>query len=70
MMSPTVPHLSRHKADAAIYDVWIAGTAVPGSPYTDYWTPGGAILYQRPDNSIVELARFNLERFELDDGDC
>ena len=24
------------------------------------------ILYQRPDNSVVELARFNLVRFELD----
>ena len=39
---------------------WISGTAVPGPPYTDYWTPGGAVLFQRPNASVVELVRFNL----------
>ena len=46
--------------------VWISGTAMPGPPYTDYWTPGGAVLFQRPNHSVVELVRFNLEIFELD----
>ena len=46
---------------------WISGTAKPGPPYTDYWTPGGAVLFQRPNHSVVELVRFNLERFELED---
>jgi hypothetical protein len=46
---------------------WISGTAKPGPPYTDYWTPGGAVLFQRPNHSVVELVRFNLESFELED---
>jgi hypothetical protein len=46
---------------------WISGTAVPGPPYTDYWTPGGAILFQRDNGSVVELVRFNLQSFELED---
>ncbi len=46
---------------------WISGTAVPGPPYTDYWTPAGAVLFQRNNGSVVELVRFNLESFELED---
>ena len=46
---------------------WISGTAVTGPPYTDYWTPAGAVLFQRTNGSVVELVRFNLESFELDD---
>ena len=46
---------------------WISGSAKPGPPYTDYWTPGGAVLFQRDNGSIVELVRLNLESFELDD---
>lgn len=48
-------------------DFWISGTAVPGPPYTDYWTPGGAVLFQRDNGSVVELARFTLPSFELED---
>ena len=46
---------------------WISGRAMPGPPYTDYWTPAGAVLFQRPNHSVVELVRFNLESFELED---
>ena len=46
---------------------WISGSAMPGPPYTDYWTPGGAVLFQRQNSSVVELVRFNLESFELED---
>ena len=46
---------------------WISGSAMPGPPYTHYWTPGGAVLFQRQNSSVVELVRFNLESFELED---
>ena len=46
---------------------WISGTAMPGPPYTNYWTPGGAVLFKRPNISVVELMRLNLESFELED---
>ena len=48
-------------------DFWISGSAVTGPPHTDYWTPGGAVLFQRDNGSVVELVRFNLESFELED---
>ena len=46
---------------------WISGSAVPGPPYTTYWTPNGCVLRQRPNGSVVELTRFTLESFELED---
>jgi hypothetical protein len=46
---------------------WISGTAVTDPPFTDYWTPAGAVLFQRLNGSVVELIRFNLESFELGD---
>jgi len=46
---------------------WISGRAVPGPPNTDYWTPAGAVLFQRPNGSVVEFVRFNLGSFELVD---
>lgn len=46
---------------------WISGRAVPGPPYTDYWTPAGAVLFQRESGSVVELLRFNLESFDFAD---
>ncbi|MDP9131399.1 MAG: hypothetical protein M3N35_13540 [Candidatus Binatota bacterium] len=48
-------------------DFWIASHARPGPPYTQYWNPSGAVYYQRLDNSIVELERFTLEFFDIDD---
>ena len=48
-------------------EFWISGSAVSGPPYTTYWTPAGAVLIQRPNGSVVELVRFNLEKFELED---
>jgi len=46
-------------------EFWISGRAVPGPPYTDYWTPAGAVCFQRANGSVVELVRFNLESFDL-----
>ena len=46
---------------------WISGSAVPGPPYTQYWTLAGAVLFQRSNGSVVELMRFKLESFELAD---
>lgn len=48
-------------------EFWISGRAVPGPPYTDYWSPAGAVLFQRDNGSVVELVRFTLHTFELDD---
>ena len=48
-------------------EFWISGRAVPGTPYTDYRAPAGAVLFQRDNGSVVELLRFNLERFELEE---
>ncbi len=45
----------------------ISGTAVPGPPYTTYWNPSGSVLIQRDNGSTVELTRFMLQTFDLDD---
>jgi hypothetical protein len=37
---------------------WIAGQARTGQPYNKFYNPIGDILYQRPDNSVVELTIF------------
>lgn len=36
---------------------WISGSALPGPPYTQYWTLAGAVLFQRPNGSVVELVQ-------------
>jgi hypothetical protein len=36
------------------------GRADPGTPYTDYRAPAGAVLFQRDNGSVVEPLRFNL----------
>ena len=46
---------------------WISGSGISGPPYTDYWCPGGSVLFQRANGSVVELVRFTLHTFELDD---
>ena len=48
-------------------DFWISGSATPGPPYTEYWHASGSVCYQRPDSSVVELARFTLNFFKFDD---
>jgi len=48
-------------------EFWISGRAVPGPPYTGYWTPAGAVLFQRANASVVELVRFTLGSFDLAD---
>lgn len=46
---------------------WISGTAVPGPPNTVYWNPSGAVVFQCANGSVVDLVRFTLHTFELDD---
>jgi len=46
---------------------WISGTAVPGPPYTTYWTPHGSVLRQRLNGSVVGITRFTFKSFELED---
>jgi hypothetical protein len=46
---------------------WISGAAIPGPPYTTYWNPSGSVLIQRDEASVVELTRFTLHAFDLDD---
>ena len=38
-------------------DLWMSGHATPGYPAGHKLTPGDCVLYQRPDNSVVELSR-------------
>lgn len=46
---------------------WISGSAVHGPPNTTYWNLGGDVPLQRVNGSVVELVRFTLHSFELDD---
>lgn len=48
-------------------ELWISWRAVPGPPYTDYWTPTGAVFFLRANGSVVELVRLSLKSFELAD---
>jgi len=45
-------------------DHWISWNAIPGLPYTTYWNPSGAVLFQRDNGAVVELVPFNLHSCE------
>lgn len=45
--------------------LWIAGTQATARPYKVFITRPGDVIYQRPDNSVVELIRFTVEFFKL-----
>jgi hypothetical protein len=47
-------------------EFWISGNATPGYPGANNSTPGATVLYQRPNNSVVELTKLNVENFELE----
>ena len=47
-------------------DLWISGHATPGYPGANNSTPGATVLYQRPNNSVVELTKLNVHNFELE----
>jgi hypothetical protein len=47
-------------------DLWISGHATPGYPGGNNSTPGATVLYQRPNNSVVELTTLNVHNFELE----
>ena len=47
-------------------DLWISGHATPGYPGGNNSTPGATVLYQRPDNSVMELTKLNVHNFELE----
>ena len=41
-------------------DFWISGHATPGYPAGLNLTPGATVLYQRPNNSVVELTNLDV----------
>ena len=50
-------------------DLWISGHATPGYPAGHNSTPSASVLYQRPDNSIVDLTTLDIHNFEFEDRD-
>ena len=50
-------------------DLWISGHATPGYPAGRNLTPGASVLYQRPDNSVVDLTRLDVHNFTFEDRD-
>ena len=48
-------------------DLWISGHATPGYPAGLNLTPGATVLYQRPNNSVVELTRLDVPNFAFED---
>ncbi len=48
-------------------DLWISGHTTPGYPGANNSTPGACVLYQRPDNSVVELTTLNVHNFVFED---
>ena len=54
------PMMEQHKG------YWISGTAVPGPPYTTYWTILGTALKPGRASSIIEIARLKFDKFTLD----
>ncbi len=48
-------------------DLWISGHATPGYPGGNNSTPGASVSYQRPDNSVVDLTKLNLDNVDLAD---
>ena len=50
-------------------DLWISGHAIPGYPAGHNLTPGASVLYQRPNNSVVELTRLDIPNFAFEDRD-
>ena len=47
-------------------DLWISGHATPGYPAGLNLTPGATVLYQRPNNSVVELTRLDVHNFAFE----
>ena len=48
-------------------DLWISGHATPGYPGGHNSTPGASVLYQRADNSVVNLTRVDALNFAFED---
>ena len=48
-------------------DFWISGHAIPSYPAGHNLTPGACVLYQRSDNSVVELTRLDILNFTFED---
>lgn len=45
---------------------WISGSAVPGPPYTTYWTIRGTILRPTYKSAVVEVARLQFTDFTVE----
>jgi len=50
-------------------EFWISGHAIPGYAGAHGSTLGATVLYQRPDNSVVELTKLDLHNFTFEDHD-
>jgi hypothetical protein len=48
-------------------DLWISGHATPGYPAGHHLMPGASVLYQRRDNSVVELSKLDVHNFTFED---
>ena len=48
-------------------DRWIPGHATPGYPAGHNLTPGASMLYQRANNSVVELTRLDVGNLAFED---
>ena len=48
-------------------DFWISGHNTPGYPAGRNPTAGVSVLYQRPDNLVVELTTLNINNFAFED---
>ena len=48
-------------------DFWISGHATSGYPAGLNLTPGACVMYQRSDNSVVELTRLDIPNFAFED---
>jgi len=48
-------------------DLWISGHSITGYPGAHNSTPVASVLYQRPDNSVVDLTTLNVHNFAFED---
>ena len=53
--------------DGTIQRFWISGHPTSGYPAGRNLTPDACVLYQRPDNSVVELTNLDVQNFTFED---
>ena len=45
---------------------WVSGSAVPGPPNTTYWTMRATVLKQRPNGSVFEVVRAQIDDWTIE----